>query len=834
MPLPPTKFFTQNGPNVEAFWASQNVSDGFLQTATDQSKASVLAPDPTLHGLNNSDPAALVINQTRDAMSHNKSKPPLLSTDDLVQPDAKLEHKKIEAPVLFRGMAPLLHPVNNLEMKILPVSSSANSANLNTKSLKAPVAIGSAISLVPNMHARSTVRTLILGSLSMICDRFSIRLEKSGNEKFLVEHERPGYTRLFLSRQITLWPLEMHSVPPLQNTLGWWCIHVTINSSSLEDHIGCKASPGTEDDGVAVSCRYGLGAILIEGNSIPPLRDKFELSIFLKQPMREVMDPIKCFNSIQVFITIDWRVPIASSSLKDPPRCKMPCLDDRESVQAGSANGVAFLQPSFFARWLFTLVAEHYRLSGWGYQCVPVVCNSDMDAYEVRQFSLIPSQCSPAPMVSTCLSIAEKLQEPVEMDYTQLPPNHKVLLKSVNPPASKPSAVKYYNQTRGCQAGRENSGQNHICFPQAHWSDFQGISSHGQVSSSCTFSHDSTAKLQDACPIPRRVDVMKLTIENGPNFVQFVSYAASSCDPSLGFEMTIRIPDVRTGITLQIKEEIMLWESINGVALSISFSSWWQPHHDRISLPDAIWHFPSLVLLEGCDDVQAASCNAIRNMMSDNDPVHKEIMLSHRHRFLHHFKTCQQRDSCCDSAWGWPNFSWMLLVTYAVLEAVVWAVVGCGSSGLIITMSSRRRNNGQPPVELPHIPTFMTIIFHDFHFWEKLSKAIKTTSDVDAAGITSPVTHVLYSCLAVGLAMTKNYSWRKWEYQASALAADGNLQAKRNKMMRQQNTLAFHHASHPWSRNRVINWMLWFLRQFTSFIRKSDYLALRFGIVTHN
>ncbi|GMH25160.1 hypothetical protein Nepgr_027003 [Nepenthes gracilis] len=54
----------------------------------------------------------LVIDQTRDKLSHNKGKPPLLSTDDLVQLDAKLEHKKIEAPVLFRGMAPLLHPLN--------------------------------------------------------------------------------------------------------------------------------------------------------------------------------------------------------------------------------------------------------------------------------------------------------------------------------------------------------------------------------------------------------------------------------------------------------------------------------------------------------------------------------------------------------------------------------------------------------------------------------------------------------------------------------------------------------------------------------------------------
>ncbi|GMH10709.1 hypothetical protein Nepgr_012550 [Nepenthes gracilis] len=332
-------YFTNNGPKDEALWASQNESDGFLRTATDQSKTSVLAPDPTSHGLNNSDPAALVIEQTRNAVTHNKGKPPLLSTDDLVQPDTKSEHKKIEAPVLFRG----------------------------------PVAIKSAISLVPKVHARGTVRTLILDSLSMICGRFSIELEQSGTDQFLVEHERPGYKSLSLSRQSTLWPLEMHSVPPLQNTLGWWCIYATISSSSLEDYKGCRASPGTEDAGVDVSWRYGLGTNLIEENSIPPLRDKIELDIFLKQPMQEVIDPIKCFNPIRVFITIDWRVPIASSSLKDPPRCKMPYLDDRESVQAESANGVASLQTSFVAMWQIAWAAGHCLLYSWACQCAPGV-----------------------------------------------------------------------------------------------------------------------------------------------------------------------------------------------------------------------------------------------------------------------------------------------------------------------------------------------------------------------------------------------------------------------------------------------------------------------------
>ncbi|XP_010681777.2 MLO-like protein 4 [Beta vulgaris subsp. vulgaris] len=96
------------------------------------------------------------------------------------------------------------------------------------------------------------------------------------------------------------------------------------------------------------------------------------------------------------------------------------------------------------------------------------------------------------------------------------------------------------------------------------------------------------------------------------------------------------------------------------------------------------------------------------------------------------------------------------------------------------------------------------------------------------------ITHVLYSCLAVGLAMIKIYSWRKWEYQAIDQVGDENLQAKRNKVMRRQTTFAFHHASHPWSRNRVLIWMLCFLRQFKSSIQKSDYLALRLGFITNH
>ncbi|KAL6297545.1 hypothetical protein ACE6H2_005687 [Prunus campanulata] len=93
------------------------------------------------------------------------------------------------------------------------------------------------------------------------------------------------------------------------------------------------------------------------------------------------------------------------------------------------------------------------------------------------------------------------------------------------------------------------------------------------------------------------------------------------------------------------------------------------------------------------------------------------------------------------------------------------------------------------------------------------------------------ITHVLYSCLAVALAMSKIYSWRKWENLAE-LAADANLQAKKNKVMTRQSTFIFHHTSHPWSRNRLLIWMLCFLRQFKSSIQRSDYLALRLGFIS--
>ncbi|KAL5660752.1 hypothetical protein ACJX0J_027877, partial [Zea mays] len=55
---------------------------------------------------------------------------------------------------------------------------------------------------------------------------------------------------------------------------------------------------------------------------------------------------------------------------------------------------------------------------------------------------------------------------------------------------------------------------------------------------------------------------------------------------------------------------------------------------------------------------------------------------------------------------------------------------------------------------------------------------------------------------------------------------------RRTKVMRRQSTFVFNNASHPWSKNKILIWMLCFLRQFKGSIIRSDYLALRLGFVT--
>ncbi|KAJ9152877.1 hypothetical protein P3X46_026387 [Hevea brasiliensis] len=152
------------------------------------------------------DPAAMVIDHTSYAVSEIEGDHTLIASDDFIKSDVILGSKKIDAPVLFQGIAHTLNPANTLVTKVLSASPSSYSANPKTKLSNPPSLTGTAISLVSIVQARNNARILIAGSLSLFGNRFfrsgvqkagsSTKHEKSGNEQFLVElskwifHER--------------------------------------------------------------------------------------------------------------------------------------------------------------------------------------------------------------------------------------------------------------------------------------------------------------------------------------------------------------------------------------------------------------------------------------------------------------------------------------------------------------------------------------------------------------------------------------------------------------------------------------------------------------------
>ncbi|KAL0365485.1 UNVERIFIED_CONTAM: Dolichyl-diphosphooligosaccharide--protein glycosyltransferase subunit [Sesamum angustifolium] len=152
------------------------------------------------------DPAAFVIDHTSYAVSETEGDHTLIASDDLIQSEVILGSKKIEAPVLFKGIGHSINPANNLVLKVLSASPAAYSANPNSKLSSPPTLTGSAISLVSVVQARNNARVLISGSLSMFSNWFfrsgvqkagsTTKYEKCGNEQFLTElskwvfHER--------------------------------------------------------------------------------------------------------------------------------------------------------------------------------------------------------------------------------------------------------------------------------------------------------------------------------------------------------------------------------------------------------------------------------------------------------------------------------------------------------------------------------------------------------------------------------------------------------------------------------------------------------------------
>ncbi|KAL8044840.1 hypothetical protein ABFX02_08G072500 [Erythranthe guttata] len=152
------------------------------------------------------DTSAMVIDHAGYAVSETEGDHTLIASDEFIQSDVILGSKKLEAPVLFKGIGHSLNPENSLVLKVLSASLSAYSANPTSKLSSPPSLTGTAISLVSVVQARNNARIMISGSLGLFSNRLfrsgvqkigSLnKYEKSGNEQFVTElskwifHER--------------------------------------------------------------------------------------------------------------------------------------------------------------------------------------------------------------------------------------------------------------------------------------------------------------------------------------------------------------------------------------------------------------------------------------------------------------------------------------------------------------------------------------------------------------------------------------------------------------------------------------------------------------------
>ncbi|KAJ6420016.1 hypothetical protein OIU84_030023 [Salix udensis] len=178
-----------------------------LFIAADSSASDLIKSVATECGVDfDEDPSALVIDHRSYAVVGTEGDHTLIAADDFIESDVLLGENKIEAPVLFKGIAHSLNAANNLVLKVLSASPAAYSANPSSKLSSPPSLTGSSISLVSVVQARNNARIMITGSLDLFSNRFfrsSVqkagspkKYDKSGNEQFVAElskwvfHER--------------------------------------------------------------------------------------------------------------------------------------------------------------------------------------------------------------------------------------------------------------------------------------------------------------------------------------------------------------------------------------------------------------------------------------------------------------------------------------------------------------------------------------------------------------------------------------------------------------------------------------------------------------------
>ncbi|EXB59135.1 Dolichyl-diphosphooligosaccharide--protein glycosyltransferase 48 kDa subunit [Morus notabilis] len=128
------------------------------------------------------DQSAVVIDHTSYAASETEGDHTLIASDDFIESDVILGKTKIEAPVLFRGIAHSLNAANSLVLKVLSASPSAYSSDPSSKLSQPPSLTGSAISLVSVVQARNNARILISGSLDLFGNRLFVSpVQKAGS-----------------------------------------------------------------------------------------------------------------------------------------------------------------------------------------------------------------------------------------------------------------------------------------------------------------------------------------------------------------------------------------------------------------------------------------------------------------------------------------------------------------------------------------------------------------------------------------------------------------------------------------------------------------------------
>ncbi|XP_050204992.1 dolichyl-diphosphooligosaccharide--protein glycosyltransferase 48 kDa subunit-like [Mercurialis annua] len=178
-----------------------------LIIAADSSASDLIRSIATECGVDfDDDSTAVVVDHQSYAVSEISGDHTLIAASDFIESDVILGKSKIEAPVLFKGIAHSANAANNLAFQVLSASPSAYSANPSSKLSSPPSLTGKSISLVSVMQARNNARIMITGSLDMLSNRLfksgvqsarnHIKFEKSGNEQFVtalsewIFHER--------------------------------------------------------------------------------------------------------------------------------------------------------------------------------------------------------------------------------------------------------------------------------------------------------------------------------------------------------------------------------------------------------------------------------------------------------------------------------------------------------------------------------------------------------------------------------------------------------------------------------------------------------------------